>query len=90
MHAPKRANASPTNYAFSLGLDQKTLTILKEIQVNPRFILKGNRQPSRTLITRAAIQYYGLIIGNAEGRGQEEWLKAQHESIEYLSLQGRK
>lgn len=90
MDKPKRAIALQCNNAFSLGLDQKTFNDLKRLQVNPIFILKGNRQPSRTLITRAAIQFYASAINQAKAHNKSEWLNSQKAQMEYLAKMGNK
>lgn len=60
MDKPRRVISLKSSYSFSLGLDQETLRKLKELQVDTLFTLKGERQPSRTLIARAAIQFRGI------------------------------
>lgn len=90
MDKPKRAIASQCNNAFSLGLDQKTFDDLKKLQVNPVFILKGDRQPSRTLITRAAIQFYASAVDQAKAHNKSEWLNAQKAHMQHLAKMGTK
>jgi hypothetical protein len=90
MDKPRRAIASKSNYSFSLGLDKETLRKLKELQVDPLFTLKGERQPSRTLIARAAIQFYAIAINQAKSNNKQEWLKSQKEQMEYLAFMGSK
>jgi hypothetical protein len=85
MDKPRRVIAPKSNHSFSLGLDQETLRKLKELQDDPLFTLKGERQPSRTLITRAAIHFYALAINQAKYRKQQEFLRAQLEQMEYLA-----
>jgi hypothetical protein len=90
MDKPRRVIASKSNYSFSLGLDQDTLRKLKELQDDPLFILKGERQPSRTLITRAAIQFYALAINQAKSGNKQAWLESQKELMEQLAFMGPK
>ncbi len=90
MDKPRRVIALKSNYSFSLGLDQETLRKLKELQVDPLFTLKGERQPSRTLVARAAIQFYALAINQAKSNNKQEWLHAQRDLIERLAHMGPK
>lgn len=90
MDKPKRAIASQCNNAFSLGLDQKTFNDLKKLQENPVFILRGDRQPSRTLVTRAAIQFYASAVDQAKTHNKSEWLSSQQAHMEYLAKMGTK
>jgi hypothetical protein len=90
MDKPRLVIASKSNHSFSLGLDQETLRKLKELQVDPLFTLKGERQPSRTLIARAAIQFYALAINQAKSKNKQEWLESQRERMEYLAFMGSK
>lgn len=90
MDKPRRVIASKSNYSFSLGLDQDTLRKLKELQDDPLFTLKGERQPSRTLITRAAIQFYALAINQAKTKNKQEWLQTHKDLIERLAFMGPK
>ena len=90
MDKPRRVIASKSNHSFSLGLDQETLRKLKELQDDPLFTLKGERQPSRTLITRAAIHFYALAIKDAKSKSKEEWLQAHRDFIERLAFMGPK
>ncbi len=90
MDKPRRAIASKSNYSFSMGLDQETLRKLKELQVDPLFTLKGERQPSRTLVTRAAIQFYAIAVDQAKAHNKSEWLHVQKAHMEHLALMGTK
>lgn len=90
MDKPRRAIASRSNYSFSLGLDQETLRKLKGLQDDPLFSLKGERQPSRTLITRAAIQFYALAINQAKSSNKQDWLQTQRDLMERLAFMGLK
>ncbi len=90
MDKPRRAIALKSNHSFSLGLDQETLRKLKELQDDPLFTLKGERQPSRTLITRAAIQFYALATNQAKSNNKQEWLQAQRDLMERLAFMGSK
>lgn len=90
MDKSRRAIASKSNYSFSLGLDQETLRKLKELQDDPLFTLKGERQPSRTLIARAAIQFYALAINQAKSGNKQEWLESNRDLIERLAFMGTK
>ena len=90
MDKPKRVIALKSNHSFSLGLDQETLRKLKELQDDPLFTLKGERQPSRTLIARAAIQCYALAIHQAKSKNKLEWLQAQRDLMERLAFMGPK
>ncbi len=90
MDKPRRVIALKSNHSFSLGLDQDTLRKLKELQDDPLFALKGERQPSRTLITRAAIQFYALAINQAKTNNKQGWLKSQRDLMERLAFMGPK
>lgn len=90
MDKPRRVIASKSNHSFSLGLDQETLRKLRELQDDPLFTLKGERQPSRTLVTRAAIHFYALATKQAKSNNKKEWLQAQRNLIERLAFMGRK
>lgn len=90
MDKPRRAIASQCNNAFSLGLDQKTFNDLKKLQENPVFILRGDRQPSRTLVTRAAIQFYANAVDQAKAHNKSEWLDNQKSHMEHLAKMGSK
>lgn len=90
MDKPRRVIALKSNHSFSLGLDQETLRKLKELQDDPLFTLKGERQPSRTLITRAAIQFYALAINQAKTKNKQEWLQTHKDLIERLAFMGPK
>ena len=90
MDKPRLVIASKSNHSFSLGLDQETLRKLKELQDDPLFTLKGERQPSRTLITRSAIHFYALAVNQAKSNNKQEWLKSQTEHMKYLAKMGAK
>ena len=90
MDKPRRAIASQCNNAFSLGLDQRTYDDLKNLQTDPSFILKNDRQPSRTLVTRAAIQFYKTAVDQAKANHKNDWLNSQKSHMEYLAKMGSK
>lgn len=90
MDKPRRVIALKSNYSFSLGLDQETLRKLKGIQDDHLFTLKGERQPSRTLIARAAIRFYALAINQAKSGNKQEWLESHKELMERLAFMGPK
>lgn len=90
MDKPRRAIASQCNNAFSLGLDQQTYDDLKTLQTDPSLILKNDRQPSRTLVTRAAIQFYKTAVDQAKAQNKSDWLNSQKSRMEYLAKMGSK
>jgi hypothetical protein len=90
MDKPRRVIASKCNYSFSLGLDQDTLRKLKELQDDPLFTLKGERQPSRTLIVRAAIQNFAHSVNQAKSGNKQVWLESQKELMGQLAFMGPK
>lgn len=90
MDKPRRAIASQCNNAFSLGLDQKTFNDLKKLQEDPVFILNNKRVPSRTLVTRAAIQFYASAVNQAKELNKTEWIHSQNLHMEHLAKLGTK
>lgn len=85
-----KAPASTCNHSFSLGLDKWTLERLKELQNSPEFILKNERKPSRTLITRQAIRFYAEVISQCKTTKKIDFLKSQKQKLEILAHTGKK
>jgi hypothetical protein len=85
-----KAPTSTCNHSFSLGLDRWTLERLKELQDYPEFILKNNRQPSRTLITRQAIRFYAEVISQCKTAKKTDFLESQKQKLEILAHTGKK
>lgn len=85
-----KAPTSTCNHSFSLGLDRWTLERLKELQDSPEFVLSGNRQPSRTLITRQAIRFYAEVITQCKAAKKIDFLESQKQKLELLAKQGKK
>lgn len=85
-----KAPTSTCNHSFSLGLDRWTLERLKELQESPEFLLKNNRLPSRTLITRQAIRFYAEVISQCKTAKKTDFLEAQKQKLELLAKQGKK
>lgn len=90
MDKPRRAIATKSNFSFSLGLDKETLRKLKELQDDPLFILRDERQPSRTLITRAAIHFYAHALDQAKSGNKQGWLQDQRDLMERFAFMGPK
>ncbi len=82
--------ASRSDQSFSLGLDTITLSHLKKLQDNPEFILKDNKIPSRTLVTRQALRFYGCVVAQAVELSKAEWLATQNNELQLLAQQGKK
>lgn len=90
INRPLKTIASRANYAFSLGLDDVTLTKLKELQDTPEYLLDNHSLPSRTLITRQAIRFYSHHTSQAKSSNNQSWLLNQAKEIELLGQQGKK
>ena len=85
-----KAPSSASSQSFSLYLDKWTLGRLKELQESPEFILKDNRQPSRTLITRQAIRFYAEVISQCKTAKKYDFLESQKQKLEHLAHTGKK
>ena len=90
INKPLKTIAPKANYAFSLGLDDLTLTELKELQDTPEYLLDNRRLPSRTLIARQAIRFYSYHTSLAKSSNNQPWLLDQAKEIELLGQQGKK
>jgi hypothetical protein len=82
--------ASRSDQSFSLGLDTITLSHLKKLQDSPKLILRGNKIPSRTLVTRQALRFYSSVMSQAVELNKTEWLLMQNNELQKLAKQGKK
>jgi hypothetical protein len=85
-----RALACRSQQSFSLGIDPITLRCLVKLQDSPEFILKDQKVPSRTLVTRQAIRYYWAAVDLAKATGTEEWLVTQNQQLQHMWQRGKK
>jgi hypothetical protein len=76
--------------SFSLGLDSITLGHLRRLQVLPDFILRDQKTPSRTLVTRLALRVFSKTVTQAKSQGKTEWLLEMNLALQQLAQQGKK
>ena len=89
MKITKLEIAGRSEQSFSLGLDGASYEVLKNLQDNPAFVLKNHKVPSRTLITRQALRFYGSVVAQAAAHSKAEWLAAQNHELQLLAQQGK-
>ena len=79
--------AKPSRKSFSLGLDTLTHLTLVELQKT----LSGPRMnPSRTLVTRRALQHYSQEARCRITHGDREWIEGEVTAITHLAQRGAK
>jgi hypothetical protein len=76
--------------SFSLGLDSTTLGQLRRLQVLPEFILRDQKTPSRTLVTRLALRVFSKSVTQAKSQGKTDWLLEMNLALQQLAQQGKK
>lgn len=76
--------------SFSLGLDSITLGHLRGLQVTPEFILRDQKTPSRTLVTRLALRVLSKAVTQAKSQGKTDWLLEMNLALQQLAQQGKK
>jgi len=76
--------------SFSLGLDSTTLNYLRRLQVLPEFILRDQKTPSRTLVTRLALRVFSNAVTQAQSQGNKSWLLELNTALQQLAQQGKK
>ena len=76
--------------SFSLGLDSITLSHLRRLQVIPEFILRDQKTPSRTLVTRLALRVLSKSVTQAKSQGKTDWLLEMNLALQQLAQHGKK
>lgn len=83
----KRLNGKASNKSFSLGLDLDTYKALVNLQ---KHFTTSSLEPSRTLITRQAIQRYAIEASRRMHQEDNLWTDEQLKELRHLGMKGAK
>ena len=83
----KRLNGKASNKSFSLGLDLDTYKALVNLQ---KQFTTSSLEPSRTLITRQAIQRYAIEASRRSHQEDTLWIDEHLKELLHLGMKGAK